>query len=171
MVYPDARPNAAHLFLAELEKKGKLRCVITQNIDGLHQLAGSRNVCELHGSIHRNHCMKCGRAWSLADIMAAGPIPRCECGGIIKPDVVLYEEPLPGDVFSEAIRAIRNCDVFIIGGTSLSVWPAAGLLEYASTDKICLINRDATSMDYLAKCIIRGSIGEIFSRLSQETRE
>ena len=164
MVYQEAKPNPAHLTLAGLEKEGKLKAVITQNIDGLHQAAGSREVLELHGSIYRNYCMNCGKSYSLEDIMTMEGVPRCEsCGGIIKPDVVLYEESLDMGVMRRAAEYISRADVLIVGGTSLVVYPAAGMIDYYQGDKLVLINRDATARDKAADLIIRGNIGEVLS--------
>lgn len=160
MIYPDAKPNAAHLKLAELERAGKLSAVITQNIDGLHTDAGSKNVIELHGSIRRNRCMKCGRAFGLDRIMQTDGIPRCECGGIVKPDVVLYEEPLDESCINRAINEITEADVLIIGGTSLAVQPAAGLIRFFNGRRLAVINKSPTSADDEADVVINGSIGE-----------
>ena len=165
MICDTAKPNAAHYKLAELEKAGKLKAVITQNIDGLHQVAGSKNVMELHGSILRNHCMKCGKSFGLDAVKNSEGIPRCECGGIIKPDVVLYEEELDDDVMGKAKRAVRNADVLIIGGTSLSVWPAAGLINYFSGDHLIVINKAPAARDRYADLVIREPIGEVFGAL------
>lgn len=165
MIYPDAKPNAAHLALARLEKEGKLKAVITQNIDGLHQMAGSREVLELHGSVHRNYCMRCGKKFNAEYVMAAEGIPRCdECGGMIKPDVVLYEEALDPVIMRKAVEYIASADVLIVGGTSLAVYPAAGMIDYYRGNKLVLINRDATSRDSMADYIIRGNIGEILGK-------
>ena len=162
MIYKDAKPNQAHLALAELEQAGKLKAVITQNIDGLHQLAGSREVLELHGSIHRNTCMKCGQSYNLDYIINSTGVPKCsKCGGTIKPDVVLYEEMLNEDTLDKAVRYIHNADVLIVGGTSLAVYPAAGLIEYYRGDKLVLINKSATSYDENANIIIHDSIGKV----------
>jgi len=147
MIYKEAKPNAAHIALAELEKRGKLKAVITQNIDGLHQLAGSKNVLELHGSTHRNTCMKCGKRFGIEIVREAEGVPRCTCGGIIKPDVVLYEEGLDSAVMNAAVRYISNADVLIVGGTSLVVYPAAGLVNYYRGHKLVLINKGAPSLD------------------------
>ena len=172
MLFPDAKPNAAHLALARLEKEGKLRAVITQNIDGLHQKAGSRNVLELHGSVLRNHCMKCKKAFSLSYVTEADGVPRCdECGGIVKPDVVLYEEALDEEVMNKAVYYIHNADMLIIGGTSLTVWPAAGLLNYYRGDKLVLINRDRTARDETADLVIHESIGRVFEALGSQERK
>lgn len=165
MICDTAKPNAAHYKLAELEKAGKLKAVITQNIDGLHQVAGSKNVLELHGSILRNHCMKCGKFFGLDAVKSSEGIPRCECGGIIKPDVVLYEEELDDDVMGKAKRAVRNADVLIIGGTSLSVWPAAGLIDYFLGDHLIVINKAPAARDRYADLVIREPIGEVFGAL------
>ena len=166
MLILDVEPNAAHYFLAELEKAGKLTAVVTQNIDGLHQKAGSRKVYELHGSIHRNYCQRCGKFFDAAYIRDSQGIPRCdECGGVVKPDVVLYEEGLDNDVISGAVSAIRNADCLIIGGTSLVVYPAAGLIDYFSGDKLVLVNKSATSRDRSADLVISDAIGEVFSQL------
>jgi NAD-dependent deacetylase len=168
MIFPDAEPNKAHLALAELEKQGKLKAVITQNIDGLHQAAGSKSVYELHGTIMKNYCTRCGREYPLSTIIESKGIPRCQvkdetggvCNGIIKPKVVLYEEGLDDNVVSGAIKHIRNADMLIIGGTSLTVYPAAGLIRYFSGRHIVLINKAPTSSDSMADLIIREPIGE-----------
>lgn len=163
----EAQPNAAHLKLAELEKAGKLTCVITQNIDGLHQKAGSCTVHELHGSVHRNYCMKCRKFYPPEYIRDFdGPIPLCDCGGRIKPDVVLYEEGLDDDTVSAAVRAIRKADTMIVAGTSLTVYPAAGLLHYFRGRHLVLINRDATPMDDLATMVIHDKVGQVLSALT-----
>jgi len=157
-----AKPNAAHLKLAELERAGKLKAVVTQNIDGLHQLAGSRTVYELHGSVHRNYCTKC-RTFCDVDFIAKGKgVPRCPvCGGLVKPDVVLYEEGLDQDTMEGAVMAIARADVLIVGGTSLVVYPAAGLINYYRGDKLVLINRDPTPYDGQADLVIHDSIGKV----------
>ena len=160
-----AEPNAAHRRLAELEEAGKLRAVITQNIDGLHQLAGSREVLELHGSTLRNHCDRCGRFYDTSAVAEAAGVPRCSCGGVIKPDVVLYEEALDSDVTLRAVDYIRKADLLIIGGTSLVVYPAAGLIDYYSGDKLVLINKGATAMDARADLTLSGPIGEILGQI------
>ena len=166
MLCLDAKPNAAHKKLAELERAGKLSAIVTQNIDGLHQMAGSRKVLELHGSIHRNFCQKCGAQYDAQYIKEGGLIPKCEkCGGVIKPDVVLYEECLNDHVMSEAIYEIGQADMMIIGGTSLVVYPAAGLVDYYSGNKLVLINRTPTPKDSDADLVVTGSIGEIFAAL------
>ncbi len=161
MLFPDAKPNRAHLALAKLEQEGKLKAVITQNIDGLHQASGSREVLELHGSVLRNHCTRCGKFYGLDDILKMKGVPKCECGGIIKPDVVLYEEGLDNEVIERAITHIRNADMLIIGGTSLVVYPAAGLIDYYHGNKLVLINKSATSRDSQADLIIGDSIGKV----------
>ena len=165
MIYPHAEPNGAHLALAELERQGKLKAVITQNIDGLHQKAGSREVLELHGSVLRNYCEKCRSFYPLEAVSESEDIPRCQCGGIIKPDVVLYEEGLDETVLRKSIDYIRNAKVLIVGGTSLTVYPAAGLIDYYRGDKLVLINRDATARDHIADLIVPGKIGEILSQV------
>ena len=165
MLFPDAEPNDAHRALSELEKKGKVRAVITQNIDSLHQKSGSRNVLELHGSVHRNYCMKCSRFYDLEYIMNSRDIPRCECGGIIKPDVVLYQEGLDNDTIEKAIRYISQAEMLIIGGTSLGVYPAAGLVDYFRGKDLVLINQGATSRSCRASLVIERKIGEVFSNL------
>lgn len=162
----DAQPNAAHRFLAELEQAGRLTAVITQNIDGLHQKAGSKNVLELHGSIHRNRCLKCARFFPPEYIRDSQGVPRCECSGIIKPEVVLYEEGLDEAVLSAAIHHIRRADTMIIAGTSLTVYPAAGLVLDFRGKHLVLINRDATPMDHRADLVIHHSVGEVFSTLT-----
>ncbi len=165
MIYPDAKPNDAHITLAKLEAQGKLKAVITQNIDGLHQEAGSKEVLELHGSIRRNHCMKCHAFYDLDAILSSEGIPTCNCGGIIKPDVVLYEESLYDNIIRKAISYISKSDVLIIGGTSLTVYPAAGLIQYYKGNKLVLINKSTTQYDGKADLIISGSIGEILKEL------
>jgi len=159
MLYPNAMPNDAHNALAELEKRSILKAVITQNVDGLHTKAGSGNVLELHGSALRNLCMSCNKCYTLEKILETDAIPLCSCGGVIKPDVVLYEEGLDSTVMSKAISAIRNADVLIVGGTSLNVYPAAGLITHYRGDKLILINKSKTSYDSYANLIIREKIG------------
>lgn len=161
MLFPDAEPNRAHKALAKLEQEGRLRAVITQNIDGLHQKAGSREVLELHGSVLRNYCTKCGKFYGLEAVLESEGVPRCTCGGIIKPDVVLYEEGLDQHTLQKAVYYISNADVLIIGGTSLTVYPAAGLIDYYGGKKLVLINKSVTSMDSRADLVISGPIGEI----------
>ena len=165
MLELDARPNAAHLKLAELETAGKLKAVVTQNIDGLHQAAGSKKVLELHGSVHRNYCLRCGKFYDARQIKAMEGVPICDCGGQIKPDVVLYEEGLDTDTIRESISCISSADMLIIGGTSLVVYPAAGLIDYYRGDKLVLINKSATPMDRRANLLIQDSIGKVFSQL------
>lgn len=160
----DAKPNAAHIRLAELEKEGKLKAVVTQNIDGLHYDAGSKNVFELHGSIRRNHCMKCGKFFTLNYIKSSEGVPRCECGGVIKPDVVLYEEGLDDKTVDEAVAAIQKADVLIVGGTSLTVYPAAGFLRYYKGNHLVLINKTRTPIDDKAELALYGNIGNILRR-------
>ena len=165
MLALDAKPNPAHYKLAEWERQGKLKAVITQNIDGLHQAAGSTKVLELHGSVLRNYCMKCGRFYEARFVQEQEGIPRCSCGGMIKPDVVLYEESLNMQIMQEAVDHIRQADVLIVGGTSLVVYPAAGLIDYYRGNKLVLINRTPTGRDGVADLVVSGSIGEIFSAL------
>lgn len=164
MIFKDAEPNNAHIALANLEKQGKLKAVITQNIDGLHQKAGSSEVLELHGSVLRNYCMRCNRFYSLDDTIGQDGIPRCECGGIIKPDVVLYEEGLDSYTLDKAVTYIRKADMLIIGGTSLAVYPAAGLIDYYQGSKLVLINKDKTSRDSHADLVLNDPIGQVLSR-------
>lgn len=158
-------PNTAHKKLAELEEAGKLKAVITQNIDGLHQAAGSKTVLELHGSVLRNYCEKCGKFYDAAYVRSADGVPVCECGGGIKPDVVLYEEGLDQNTLQQAVYHISHADMLIVGGTSLVVYPAAGLIDYYQGDKLVLINRDATSRDGMADLIINDSIGKVFEQI------
>ena len=160
MLYLSAQPNRAHHALAALEWQGRLKAVVTQNIDGLHQAAGSKAVFELHGSVRRNFCMQCGKSFDVECIVASEGIPRCDCGGIVKPDVVLYEEPLNDWVMEQSIDAIQAADVLIVGGTSLSVYPAAGLLHYYTGARLVLINKTPTQMDSRADLLIAGSVGE-----------
>lgn len=165
LVFNEAMPNPAHATLAELEKAGKLRAVITQNIDGLHQKAGSKNVMELHGSVHRNYCQICGKQYGLNHILESDGIPRCECGGIVKPDVVLYEEPLNNTIMKFSIDYISRAETLIIGGTSLVVYPAAGLINYFKGKNLVLINKSETPYDNLASLVINDAIGEVFSQI------
>lgn len=166
MLALDAKPNAAHKKMAQWEQEGKLKAIVTQNIDGLHQAAGSKMVYELHGSVHRNYCQKCGAFYDARYMLESKGIPKCEkCGGIIKPDVVLYEEGLDDATMRGAIRAISHADVLIIGGTSLTVYPAAGLIDYYNGNKLVLINKSVTPMDSRADLLVQGPIGEIFSQL------
>ena len=165
MLALDAKPNAAHLKLAELEEKGKLKAVVTQNIDGLHQAAGSKNVLELHGSVHRNYCRKCGKLYDAHYIKESTGVPMCACGGQIKPDVVLYEEGLDSVTMQAAIHFISEAEILIIGGTSLAVYPAAGLIDFYRENKLVLINKSATPMDGRADLVIQAPIGEVFSQI------
>ncbi len=164
MLFPNAKPNKAHLALAKLEKEGKLKAVITQNIDGLHQAAGSKEVLELHGSVHRNYCMKCGKFYGFDDILKSTGIPRCSCGGMIKPDVVLYEEGLDSNVIQKTLEYISNADMLIIGGTSLTVYPAASFINYYRGNKLVLINKSTTPMDSKADLVIAQPIGEVLGK-------
>ncbi len=170
MIYLDAKPNKAHYALAELEKMCKLKAVVTQNIDGLHQLAGSKRVYELHGSVHRNYCMKCNKFYTAAEILTMNGVPRCECGGIIKPDVVLYEEGLDDKVWNGAYNAIKKADVLIVGGTSLVVYPAAGLVGIYKGNDLVLINKSTTSYDSMAKIAIHESIGQVLSTVVENLK-
>jgi NAD-dependent deacetylase len=165
MLYLDAKPNITHEKLSKLEYDGKLITIITQNIDGLHQIAGSNHVLELHGSVHRNYCMTCKKSYSVESIVESKDIPRCDCGGIIKPDVVLYEEPLNDVLMKESVTAIESADMLIIGGTSLSVYPAAGLVQHYKGDRLVLINKSTTPYDQYANLLLHCSLGEIFSLL------
>lgn len=164
MLYPDAKPNNAHLALAKLEKEGKLKAVITQNIDGLHQAAGSHEVMELHGSVLRNYCMKCHKFYDEKYILGTKGIPECECGGIIKPDVVLYEEGLDENILTKSIRYISEADMLIVAGTSLTVYPAAGLINYYKGRKLVLINKSATGYDNYANLVIDNAVGETLAK-------
>lgn len=158
-------PNITHYKLVQWEKEGKLSAVITQNIDGLHQKAGSQNVLELHGSVLRNYCMNCGKFYTGEFVKESSGIPTCDCGGIVKPDVVLYEEPLYGFVYDEAIRRIRHADILIVAGTSLTVYPAAGLIRYYNGNRLVLINRDKTPFDTSADLVFHENLGAIFEQL------
>ena len=160
-----AKPNAAHFKLAQWEKEGKLLSVVTQNIDGLHQAAGSKNVFELHGSVHRNYCLKCRKSYSAEFILKSTGVPHCTCGGVIKPDVVLYQEPLDGDTVEGAVNAISRADTLIIAGTSLSVYPAAGFVRYFRGKHSVLINRDATPYDDECEIVLHEKVGEVLSNL------
>ena len=160
MLHPEAKPNAGHYALARLEAQGKLKAVITQNIDGLHTAAGSRRVYELHGTVHRNRCLACNRVYNLAYVLAAQGTPRCQCGGTLRPDIVFYGEPLGSDVMDAAIRAVMKCDLLIVGGTSLTVYPAAGLLGYRQGAKLALINLTETPFDQRADLTVRQSTAE-----------
>jgi NAD-dependent deacetylase len=165
MIFRGAEPNITHRKLADLEKEGKLKGIITQNIDGLHQKAGSQNVLELHGCVLRNNCMKCGKFYDESEIINSPEIPRCSCGGTIKPDVVLYEEGLDQDILTNAVKLLSQADILIIGGTSLSVYPAAGLIRYYKGNKMVLINKSVTPYDREADLLIPAGLGEVFSRL------
>ncbi len=166
MLYLDALPNRAHKKLAVLEQAGKLRAVITQNIDNLHQQAGSENVLELHGSVYRNYCMKCGKFYPVEEIVRSKGVPYCSCGGIVKPDVVLYEEPLNQSVIQRSIEAIHDADMLIIGGTSLAVYPAASFIDFYRGEKLVLINKSPTPRDVSANLLIQGSIGDILGSIT-----
>lgn len=168
MLCDTAKPNAAHLKLAELEKAGKLKAVITQNIDNLHQMAGSRKVLELHGSVYRNYCMRCGIFYDFSYVKNSTGVPRCECGGIVKPDVVLYEEMLDNDTLRESVDAISRAQVLIIGGTSLAVYPAASLIDYFRGEAIVVINKAPTPRDRSADLLIKDPIGQVFSQIRTE---
>lgn len=165
MIYPEAKPNACHIKLAQLEAEGKLKAVITQNIDGLHQLAGSREVLELHGTVHKNRCMHCGKKYDLEHIISSVGVPKCSCGGTVKPEVVLYEEGLDDLTVRKSVDYIRNADILIIGGTSLTVYPAASLIQYYRGNKLVLINKSPTPYDSDADLLIAEKIGEVFSEL------
>jgi NAD-dependent deacetylase len=168
MLFTHAKPNAAHQALARLEEQGKLRAVITQNIDGLHQMAGSKEVLELHGSVHRNYCTRCGEFYGLDHVINSEGVPRCSCGGTVKPDVVLYEEGLDNRILQKSVDYIRNADMLIIGGTSLVVYPAAGLIDYYRGNRLVLINKGATSRDSQADLVISDSIGEVLGAVVLE---
>ncbi|NCE65320.1 NAD-dependent protein deacylase [Pseudoflavonifractor sp. 524-17] len=166
MLWPDAKPNPAHRKLAELERTGKLRAVVTQNIDGLHQAAGSVQVYELHGSVHRNYCMNCRQSYDLDFMIHSQGVPRCSvCGGVVKPDVVLYEEALDQSVMNSALRAIQDAGLLIIGGTSLAVYPAAGLIQYFRGNRLALINKTPTPYDQAAGLVVAAPIGALFDQL------
>lgn len=165
MLCLNAKPNKAHIKLAEMEEKGLLSAVITQNIDGLHQMAGSKTVYELHGSVHRNFCMKCKKQYNAEYMLNSTGIPRCSCGGIIKPDVVLYEEGLDNTTVTNALNAISTCDTLIIAGTSLTVYPAAGFVRYFKGSNLILINRDPPPMDSSCDLVIHGKVGEILDKI------
>ena len=165
MLCLSAKPNAAHFALAKLEREGKLSAVVTQNIDGLHQAAGSKKVFELHGSVHRNTCLRCKKQYSAEFILKSKGVPRCACGGVVKPDVVLYGEPLDSATVDGAVNTIRDADMLIVAGTSLSVYPAAGFIGYFQGKHSVLINRDETSFDDRCELVVRGKVGEILSEL------
>lgn len=166
MICLDAKPNKAHIKLAELEKAGKLKAVITQNIDGLHTAAGSKKVYELHGSVHRNYCLDCGKSYSAEDILSSKGVPHCSCGGLIKPDVVLYGENLDDATVNGALSAIENCDTLIIGGTSLTVYPAAGFVRYFKGKNLVLINMSSTPFDREADMVIHDKVGEVLDKIT-----
>ena len=166
MLCPSARSNRAHRVLAQWEREGRLSAVITQNIDGLHQAAGSRNVLELHGSVHRNQCMECGRFFGLDAILESEGVPHCPCGGILKPDVVLYEEPLDENVTRRAVQAIGEADLLMVGGTSLAVYPAAGMLRYYRGNRLVLINQSPTPMDEEADLLLPGRLGDVLTAVT-----
>lgn len=169
LLYPDAKPNDCHKALAKLEEMGKLKAVVTQNIDDLHQRAGSKNVLELHGTLYKNYCMKCGKQFDLAYVMADEGITRCDvCGGMVRPDVVLYEEGLDQETIYQAVDCIGKADLLIVGGTSLNVYPAAGLLNYYKGNKLVLINKSATAYDNKAALVIAENIGEVFRKVVLE---
>ncbi len=163
-----AKPNDAHFKLAQLEQAGRLKAVVTQNIDGLHQLAGSKKVYELHGSVYRNHCISCGKQYGVEKILQGEEIPLCSCGGVIKPDVVLYGEALDDRTVAGAVHAISNSDMLIIAGTSLAVYPAAGLVQYFNGNHLVLINRDPTPMDCCCELVIRDKVGEVLGQITAE---
>ncbi len=165
MLALDAQPNAAHKWLAQLEAAGRLSAVVTQNIDGLHHLAGNRRVYELHGTVHTNRCMRCGKFYTAQDILNSTGIARCECGGIIKPKVVLYDEDLNMDIYNRSINAVINADTLIVAGTSLTVFPAAGIVRYYEGNNLVLINRDVTPLDSQADLVIHGSVGQVLSQI------
>ncbi|MBS5062396.1 MAG: NAD-dependent protein deacylase [Hungatella hathewayi] len=168
MIFEDAKPNPAHLALARLEKQGKLKAVITQNIDGLHQAAGSQEVLELHGSIHRNYCTRCGKFYGLDVVTKSDGVPKCSCGGMVKPDVVLYEEGLDQETLQKAVYYISHADMLIVGGTSLTVYPAAGLIDYYRGRKLVLINKTVTPMDSQADLVINDKLGEVLGSVVGE---
>ena len=170
MLYPDAKPNDAHRFFASLESAARTVTVVTQNIDGLHQAAGSTRVLELHGSVHRNFCQRCGRAYSLPEILAQPGVPKCDCGGIIKPDVVLYEEPLDDDTVWQAVNAIEQADVMVIVGTSLAVYPAASYLRYFHGETLALINKSETPYDSRADLAFHADVIDVVHALQKELR-
>lgn len=165
MVYPNAKPNAAHLKLAQWEREGRLAAVITQNIDGLHQKAGSRTVLELHGSVWRNHCTRCGRGYPAEFVLSCADVPKCSCGGVVKPDVVLYEESLDGETLERSVEYIRNADTLIIGGTSLGVYPAAGLVDFFGGDNLVVINKGETARTLRGALITDSPIAEFFAKV------
>ena len=163
MIFLNAKPNTTHIKLAQLEAEGRVSAVVTQNIDGLHQAAGSKKVLELHGSVHRNYCMSCGRAYGIDKVMDTSGVPVCDCGGIVKPDVVLYEEGLDQDVINDAVTLIGQADMMIVGGTSLSVYPAAGLVRYYKGNRLVLVNKSPTPYDEYADLLLQCGLGEVFA--------
>ena len=171
LIVRGVKPNITHIKLAGLERAGKLRAVVTQNIDGLHQAAGSKNVLELHGSTKRCYCMRCGRRYGEEALSESEGVPRCECGGIIRPDIVLYEEGLDTALLTSAVRYIRDADMLIVGGTSLAVYPAAGLIDYYRGHKLVLINRDATPLDGRADLVLRQPLGSVFAKIQSGGNE
>ena len=168
MLYPDAKPSLVHTTLAAWEKAGKLKAIVTQNIDGLHQAAGSKTVLELHGTVLKNHCMRCGKAYALHEILPMGNVPRCDCGGIIKPDVVLYGESLPEDAWTRAVTEIRRADLLLVAGTSLRVYPAAGLIHELRHGRLVMLNRDATDQDAYCDAVVHGELKDIFEKLNAQ---
>ena len=166
----DKKPNSCHLYLTKLEEKGNLKAIITQNIDGLHQKAGSKNVIELHGSIYRNRCTKCGKSYDEKIVFASSDIPKCECGGLIKPEVILYEEPLDEDIITNAIKYISHCDLLIVAGTSLTVYPASGFINYFKGKNLVIINKMTTSFDNKADLVINDDIEKVFKTLKVEKK-
>ena len=165
MIYPNAKPHDAHIALAKLEEEGKLKAIITQNIDSLHQMAGSKEVLELHGSVYRNYCMECNKFYDINYVLKSKDIPLCSCGGIIKPDVVLYEESLDSQTLNKSLHYISQCDVLLVGGSSLTVYPSAGLIQYYPGDKLVLINKSATQYDRRADLIITEAIGKTLKNI------
>ena len=163
MIFLNAKLNTTHIKLAQLEAEGRVSAVVTQNIDGLHQAAGSKKVLELHGSVHRNYCMSCGRAYGIDKVMDTSGVPVCDCGGIVKPDVVLYEEGLDQDVINDAVTLIGQADMMIVGGTSLSVYPAAGLVRYYKGNRLVLVNKSPTPYDEYADLLLQCGLGEVFA--------
>ncbi len=165
IIFLKAKPNITHIKLAQMEAEGRISAVVTQNIDGLHQAAGSKRVLELHGSVHRNYCMSCGKAYGIDKVIDAAGVPVCDCGGVVKPDVVLYEEGLDQDVINEAVRAIGEADMMIVGGTSLSVYPAAGLVRYYKGNRLVLVNKSPTPYDKFANLLLQCGLGEVFAAI------
>jgi NAD-dependent deacetylase len=167
MLFPEAKPNGAHKALAKLESQGRLKAVITQNIDGLHQMAGSREVLELHGSVHRNYCTRCGQFYDLDYVLGSQGVPMCSCGGMVKPDVVLYEEGLDQETLQRSVEYIRNADMLIVGGTSLVVYPAAGLVDYYRGDRLVLINKGEAGRNLRANLVIKDAIGKVLEAVTE----